>query len=158
MPSKEAKGERSPNDVIAVISSQAASVRDAHSELMAKIAKVERWFSELPGRTETTCWKVFEEDFRHGNNKNLGLALHRDKKVWRLDYGFYWDMSPEDAVEWKPLSDAPVNVKLEAITMLPRLLESMEKTQRDLVKEMAKASKAVDDFIGSLETQRKEGK
>ena len=146
------KPQRDPQQTIVAISEQSTLVKDAATELSDRIELFTSWIGKLPGRVETTNYGKHPDDDGAGN-LSFCLRLHRDGKEWTISYGSFheaYNNDPENPVDWKPLSEAPVRIKLLAISQFPDLLESIAKSQKRLAKEIKAACTEFDDFAAKV--------
>jgi hypothetical protein len=83
----------------------------------------------------------------------LCIRLYRDGKDWRLSWVTYHDGcdDPEDThFDWQPLVDAPLKYKMAAVNIFPDLLQSIEKSQAELVSGIRNASRNYDILARTL--------
>lgn len=153
---------RSSAQVLKSIEAKSASVREAAESLDSRIRQFEKYLSQVPGRVET---------FHFGNHPDndpndqwtlqLVLKFHRDGKEWKLACGSYhehYNGNFEEPVQYKPLVEAPLKIKVAALKMFPDLLESIEKQQDTVVEAIRKTTAEFDAFAASLGMPCKEGK
>jgi len=146
-----------PAQVVESIEKKADLVRDAAAELSDEIQSVEAILNKLPGRVETWCFG------KHPDGGELELALHfvRRGQAWMLECGTYhplYNEDPHNPIDWNPLSEASLRVKMAAVRMFPDLLVAMDKSQDKLVEELGKATAEAAAFKASLKQRTKEGK
>jgi len=149
---------RSAPEVIESIHSQALAVREAAHQLTNRIEQFEACLASLEGRVDTTHFGV-HPDSGPQNKLELAIRLHRKEKAWVLSWG-----SPiprrnpfaEQLMDWLPLKEAPLKIKIAAIKIFPNFLETIEKTQIQLVEQIEKATAAFDAFAQTLPATGKE--
>jgi hypothetical protein len=83
-----------------------------------------------------------------------GLRLHRAGKEWIISCGTFSPEFPESRIEWSPLVDAAMRIKMAAIKIFPDLLEAIEKSQDRMVVELTRASATYDEFAKTLDMAR----
>ncbi|MFT3786171.1 MAG: hypothetical protein QM770_08395 [Tepidisphaeraceae bacterium] len=113
------------------------------------ITSFQTWLRKLPSVLETTVW------IDHPNpppscetDMKFGIAIMRGKSEW----GLFWNQCgappDEDAfVEptegWEPIESATMVLKATAVTMLPRLVKTMNEEQEQVIRHMLIAAKTV---------------
>ncbi len=145
------KPRRDPQQAVVAISEQSTLVKDAATELSNRIAMFTGWLGKLPGRVEAINYGVHPDDDGRGN-LSFCLKLHREGKEWTISYGHHHEEynNDQNPIDWKPLAEAPVRLKLLAIAQLPDLLESIAKSQKRLAKEIQSACTEFDGFAAKL--------
>ena len=146
---------RPPTEILDSISKKASDLRDAAETLTERITWFEEYLAKLPGRVETDYYGPHPdaETAQEEAEMSLVLKLHRTGKIWSLSYGSHhegWNDNPENAVEFKPLVEAPLKFKIAAVKLFPNVLAAIEKSQDKLVAETKKAVTEVDKFTDSL--------
>lgn len=162
MPNAPKVEARPTQIVLSAISSKAARVRAAATELSAEIESFEQYLGKLPGRVETTCFGDHPdaETTLQQCELSLVLKLHRKGKAWMISYSQFheaFDNDPENPITFEPLKEAPLKFKIAAVKMFPNLLASIEKSQDTLIKEVEAATIDLKFFASSL-PPLKEGK
>lgn len=124
----------SPSNIAREIEEQSRKVGELATLLSNRIIVFENWLNDMPGRVEATVWvpaaNVDEADFREFS---FGLRLGRIDKRWILFYDY---CEPGDDETWKPLSEANLDVKMEASAVLPRLLDAIKDAQQNRVSQL----------------------
>lgn len=132
----------------------AANVHDAATALTERIRQFEAFLCDLPGRVEA----LVVADHSDKGGPKLHLRFHGKGKNWALDYAL--NAAPNDknqALEYKPLIDAPLRIKIEAVQYLPDILKGVQTGQQELYREIVNASATFDAAFPMLR-QGKEGK
>ena len=141
---------RPPQETIAAINEQSMLVKSAATQLSNRIEIFSAWLGNLPGRVETTYYGQHPDDDGSGM-LSFCLRLHRDGKAWIISFGNHHEQyNNEYPVEWKPLTEAPVRLKLLAIAQFPDLLEAIEKSQKQLATQIESACAEFDKFAANL--------
>jgi hypothetical protein len=132
------------------IQQKAERVRQAADGVTARIEKFEEWLNRLPGRTETVTYVRHPEARDQDDMTAFGIRLARANKRWALSYASWEIDDPDEPINWQPLTEASLKLKLHALRMFPTLLESIEKSQQELVNEIEAATKEFDAFAETL--------
>ena len=152
---------RDPSEIVESIGQKAASVKDAVAALTGRIEQFQTYLGGVRGRVESYCYGAHpdadsEED---RNLMSLCLWLHKEGKEWVLSWANHDERHThydDYTMNFKPLVDAPLKIKLAAVKMFPDVLETIEKSQSELVRQVTKATEEYDAFAASLPS--KEGK
>ena len=149
---------RPPEDILVSIATKAANVRTAAPSLSERIEQFAEYLSKMPGRIEAYCYGSHPEADSPEAAARMSLVLRffREGKAWMLSYGTYHEGhsdDPENPVNYKPLDDAPLKIKLAAVRMFPDLLAAIDKSQDELVKEITDATAEYDVFAKSLKVR-----
>ena len=142
------KPVRSPSESVEAICDKAAEVRHVSQKLAERITQFQDYLGKLPGRVETKIWRS-HPDAPDGSDNLIALRLHREGKAWVLSWGNDTE-SNDKPIEWRPLVDAPLKVKLASVKMFPDLLGSIEKSQTKLIDEIVETSAEYDSFAHTL--------
>ena len=70
-----------------------------------------------------------------------------------MSYGSHHDAyhsDPENVVEYTPLTEVPLKIKIAAVKMFPDLLEAILKSQASLIEDINKAAAEYDAFAKTL--------
>jgi len=151
---------RTSAQVVKSIDQKSEIVRDAVAILASRITWFQDYLAKLPGRVESRCFGPYPDgpdSHESGPPIELCLRLAREGKDWILSCATH-DPSNDECLEFRPLLDAPLKVKLAAIGMFPDLLESIEKSQDELTQSIVKATDEFDRFVASLNAAGKAGK
>ena len=160
------KVNRTPEAIVRAITEKSKSVRDFATELSDRIVDFRDFLAQLPGRVAATAWgrhpdsdQMTEEDQLNLGDYSLGLSFDREGKDWALTYTSSHE-ADDMPLEWKPLHEAPLKIKIAAIKLFPDLLSAIETSQDVLVKEISQAITDYDAFAASMKAkaQTKEGK
>src|SRR6266571_144154 len=119
-------------ELIQKIEGGSKRVNDLATKLSDRILAFEQWLSGLKGRVETELWES-EDQFSY-----FVLRLHRSGKQWIISHAWVHQqqMAMEDPPDWTPLKDSPVEIKLRAVSLFPKLLERIVKAQDELVEKL----------------------
>ena len=151
MPSKP----RPPLEIEKSIDEKASQVREAASELNKRIEFFEEYLSRLRGKVEAFTYIAHPERDDPMDNLELGLKFHREGKAWQISYGDYKPLyHDEHPIDWKPLREAPLKLKIAGVMMFPDLLQAIERSQLQLVAKITEAIKEFDDFAASLKEEK----
>ena len=141
---------RPPTDILQSIDRKAVKVREAAAVLTQRIEQFENYLSNLNGRVEA---HTFVE--HPGSTSNfpleLGLALERSGKSWVITCATFCTGIDPDDVEWHPLKEASLIIKVAAVQRFPDLLEAIEKSQDRLVGDIQNAVVRFDAFAATLD-------
>lgn len=140
---------------------QADAVRDAAERLAreqsalsaqtdrlnACIVRFEAWIGSLPGRVETTLGlpDPTPEENPPGLECELLVRLRREGKDWQLVWAFV-ELGDESSVNWKPLREAGVDIKLYVIPQLPKLVTRMADSQEELKRRVDAVASSFEEF------------
>ncbi|HUT61220.1 MAG TPA: hypothetical protein VNA25_25505 [Phycisphaerae bacterium] len=150
------KPPRSAPEVITSIKDNAARVRDAADGMTKRIEQFQVYLGSLRGRVDTTHFGS-HPDYGPQDEVDLALRLHRKEKAWVLSWGSYHPIyNDENPMDWQPLTEAPLRIKIAAVGMFPDLLEAIEKTQIRLAEEIEEVTAEFDAFAESLNKGGKE--
>ena len=151
------KSPRSAPEVVASIEDHAVGVRNAADEMTKRIEEFQGYLGTLRGRVDTTHFGTHPDSDGPEYELELAIRLHRQQKAWLLSWSNYHpDYHEEHPMEWQPLKEAPLKIKIAAIRMFPDLLEAIEKSQIRLAREIEKATTEFDAFTETLKTGGKE--
>ena len=150
------KSVRSPDLIKLAIAEKSIAVKNAANELSARIQCFEAWLGKLPGRVETYCYET-HPDAVGMDPLELGLRLHREGKKWVLSYTNYHPSLEPDGIDWTPLSEAPLQLKLAAVEMFPNLLAAIENSQEKLAARINMVCTTFDSFASKVGMSGKEG-
>ena len=150
------KPHRPAPEVIESIQDHAVSVREAAEELTKRIEQFEVYLAALKGRVDTMHFGRHPNSDGEEDQLELAIRLHRKAKEWVLSWSDYHPQYHEErGMEWRPLKEAALKIKIAAIRMFPDFLESIEKSQIRLAEEIADATSQFDAYA---ETLTKDGK
>jgi hypothetical protein len=139
-----------PAELLSAIEAGSRRINELATALTARIEAFEQWLNALPGRVETSLWI---DDPAGDPQRSLIIELHRSGKRWILSYSWWHDefSDPGDPIQWTPLMEAPVTVKIAAVRAFPQLLQRMVETQQKLAKQITEAQSVFDDFARQIE-------
>jgi hypothetical protein len=114
-----------------------------------QIVEFDAWLAGLPGKLEV---EAYTENPNHNPDYNsdayLVVGIKRFAKDWCLAFALaeesqhpdfpYEDPAPD---AWKPLRDAPLRFKAEAVRLLPELVEGFLRQQKSMIEAMEPASR-----------------
>jgi hypothetical protein len=159
MPKQDA---RPPAQILDSIAKKSADLRVAANELAERIDKFVEYLGKTPGRVEAYAYGEHPDGIGDPQfPRELVLYFTREGKGWGLEYGTYhsgFNDDPDNPVELKRLSEAPLKFKLAAVKMFPKLLDAIERQQDNTVKEIKTTAAEFDAFFASLPPNKKEGK
>ena len=150
------KPVRPPSEIIASIAEKSAAVREAATELTAHIVGFLEYLSTLKGRVETVTYGD-HPDYPERPEVSLAIWFHKVGKEWELAYRSEHQEFAGDEPDWKPLVNAPLNVKMAAVRMFPDVLTSIEKSQEKLTAEILSVSREYEQFAAKLKSSAKGG-
>jgi hypothetical protein len=152
------KRHRPPPEVIESIQDQAISVREAAGELTKRIKQFEVYLAALKGRVDTVHFGIHPNSSGEQDPLELAIRLHRKAKEWVLSWSDYHPQYHEEfGMEWQPLKEAPLKIKIAAIRMFPDFFEAIEKSQIRLAEKLTEATSEFDAFAKTLTKNEKEG-
>ena len=100
--------------------------------------------ARMPGRVESVLLlpdpTPNDDDPR---DFNLAVRVARDGKIWPVSWGFWEVGDAPEAINWKPLREASIDIKLYVIPQLPRLIVQMAEEQEKL---KARIERVADEF------------
>jgi hypothetical protein len=155
----EKQGARPINVVVQSIQQQAVNVRTAAEHLTNRIITFESYLGQLPGRVEAFTFGEHPDDDGRGE-VNLCLKFTREGKDWKLFWADYCEEyhAPDSPMDFKPLVDAPLKIKIAAIRMFPDVLVSVEESQVRIIQQLTEASVEFDKFAKQLMASKQEGR
>jgi len=125
-------------------------LRAAATDLSQHIKEFENWLNRLPGKTRTELWKFSDncyfDDGKLAGSVSIGLKFDRQGKAWVIRYTYRSEDEFGEDIEWHRLTDASIEVKLEASQHFGALLEKIASAQRQQLDELRTAC----NDIGSL--------
>jgi len=132
----------------------AAKVKVNANELSASIFDFQKTLASLPGRVSAGC-EGEHPDFRDGQ-VSLALWFNRFGKEWLIKWSAVHasDLEHEGA-DYKPLTDAPLKIKLAAVKLFPKLIDAIAEAQDNLVEEIADAASAVKRLTSTVKASAK---
>jgi len=151
------KPSRPSPEVIESIKHNAARVREAADEMTKRIEQFETYLGSLKGRIDTMHFGTHPDATPPQYELELGIRLHRKDKAWVLSWSEYHpSFHEEHGMEWKPLKEASLKIKIAAMKMFPDLLEAIEKSQIQLVEEIEGATADFDTFAKTFKANGRE--
>jgi len=152
------KPPRSSPEVVASIQDQAARVREAADEITKRIEQFQTYLGSLKGRVDTTHFGVHpdHDPYDPQDQVELAVRLHRQDKAWLLSWGNYHPAYDDRPINWQPLTEAPLKIKIAAVRMFPDLLEAIEKSQVRLAEAIEEATGEFDAFAKTLAANERE--
>ena len=136
--------EIAPDELLLAIETGSKKVHELATGLSNRIQSFERWINTIPGRVETT---LFLDALDGDGEWSFLIRLHRSGKRWIVSHG-HWSpifMDGEDP-EWQPVTEASIETKMAVVRALPKLLEKLAETQRDMAKQIEAAQAEFDGF------------
>lgn len=107
-------------------------VREAAGNLTNRIEVFEKYLSELPGRVGASF----------ALSGNAVLIFRRDGKAWKLCYS-------TDGTGIKPLTEAPLSIKMESVYAFVDLITAIKTSQDELLKKLKQSVSDFDFFWAS---------
>jgi hypothetical protein len=155
----QSKDGHAPSKILEAIGQQAVEISEAAADLSAKIVMFESYLSRIRGRVEAVSICRHPDDYDK-DQVSLYLEFCKQNSEWkimwaRIDWNNFNDWIPRDHL--KPLKDAPLKIKVYAVSSFPELLESIKDRQGYLIAEVKEATTCLDEFLASL-PPAKEGK
>ena len=106
-----------------------------------------------------TCQYGNHPDHGFDPEYSLAIRLHRLDKTWILSWSchsIYHNDQLGEKMDWQPLKEAPLKIKIAAVKIFPNLLEAIEKSQIQLAEEIKRATAEFDAFAQTLPRNEKE--
>jgi hypothetical protein len=142
-----------PEKPLAALMREAQVTSERYHELAnlvsGQIVEFDAWLAGLPGKLEVeACTDNPNYDPDYNSDRYLVVGIKRFTKEWGLAFvtakesqhpDFTYD-DPEPN-EWKPLRDAPLRLKAEAVRLLPQLVEMFLREQKSLIEAMEPANR-----------------
>jgi len=152
------KSPRLAPEVVASIQDQAARVRGAADEMTKRITEFQTYLGSLKGRVDTTHFGTHpdHDPYDPQDQVELAVRLHRQEKTWLLSWGNYHPAYDDRPINWQPLTEAPLKIKIAAVRIFPDLLEAIEKSQIRLAEQIEAATAEFDAFAETLTKSGKE--
>jgi hypothetical protein len=148
---------RPPSQIIESIDTKAATVRDAAQILTKCIEQFEEYLSRVSGRVEAKHFGRHPDRDGPGDPRELVLKFHRSGKSWIISCADYHPQYHEDhPMEWTPLKESSLKLKIAGVRMFPELLESIEIEQDSLVKRIRRTTNKHVEFMSTLPPVGKE--
>ena len=129
------KAETPAADILRQLKENAPTIHKLSEQLTSRIKRFEDWCDAIPGRVET--WWCFRVD-----GDELTCRFHRDGKRWIIS----WDFEPWENATWRPLTDAPLEVKLAAIETFPEVPGHMLRAQQQLEERLRGAHESLKEL------------
>lgn len=137
-----------------------SELKTRHDEIKAqtealnqRITRFQDWISTLPGRAETCIWAPAPDA---PPEVELAIQVERVGKLWQVQCAYVHE-DECGSTNWTPLLEAGVRVKAAVLPLLPKLVESMVRSQQSLVQDIARATWEFDRFAEKVRMPMKEG-
>lgn len=132
------------------LADQRASLSIQAERLNRCIERFESWIAVIPGRVETSIHlpdpdPVPEDPF----DIALVLRVARDGKQWPISFG-WWEAGDDEAIGWKPLREASLDIKLYVIPKLPGLIVEMAIQQERLRSKIEEVAASFEEFASNV--------
>ncbi|MCG8405528.1 MAG: hypothetical protein MI923_10060 [Phycisphaerales bacterium] len=138
-----------------VVETQSQELNQLATELSERIKAFEEWLNRLPGKVEAVEWEAIP-DLNAPPVVLLGLRLHRSGKTWVLSYDYSRFNESHSIRDWTLLSEASVNIKIDAVKIFPSLLKKIVSEQNEKIKELQSVHNTFDDFAKVIGMTAKE--
>lgn len=109
------------------LADQRASVGTQAERLNACIQRFESWIAQVPGRVETVVY--LSDPHSDGGH---AVRISRDGKQWHISVSWYFEGDDDRALDWKPLREVGIELKLLVLPNLPKLVVAMADSQEQL--------------------------
>jgi len=107
-------------------------------QLSKKLAEFEERLNAMPGKVEVVVGC---------DETDLVISFERDGKKWRLSYGSEMPQgTPDEDDESGWITDACLDIKINAVMLLPKLLSKLRSTQQDRIKNIKQAILTIDSL------------
>lgn len=144
-----------PEKLRPAIEAISGRVHQHATSLSKRLSLLDNWLCQLPGKTETELWMPMPEQ---GGDLAIGLLLHRANKKWLISYDVRREESDaRNADEWKPLADAPIEVKLLVVRLLPPFLERINERLQELADKLEAAHVDFDELVPDIGAMAERG-
>lgn len=133
-----------PSLIARKIQENSLVVNELASALSQRISDFEDWLRNLPGKVSASVWIDDPNDERYV----FGIRFARYGQ-WRLSFGCQQrdkEVLDEDNLDWNPLTDASLEIKMAAVAMFPGLLESIAAVQDQRTQELKTVNRDFEAF------------
>lgn len=135
-----------------LLADRRADVSAQAERMNACIERFESWVAAMPGRVQATISLAPPEPNHPEDPRDWALLVRitRDGKDWPVSWG-YWEIGDQDAgVNWKPLRESSIDIKLYLIPELPKLIVEMAVQQERLKSKIDEVATGFQEFAGKV--------
>jgi hypothetical protein len=138
---------------LAALMREAQGTSERYHELAnlvsGQIVEFDAWLAGLPGKLEVVAYTANPNHHPdYDSDTYLLVGIKRFAKEWCLAFALAGESNnPDFAYEapdpnaWRPLRDAPLRYKAEAVRLLPQLVEDFLRQQKSMIEAMEPASR-----------------
>ena len=123
------------------------SVREAMASIDKRFGAICKWCGHLQACRTAEAW---EDQAPQNGDMLLGIQNSRHQGEWRLEFAQRSPGGNSRQSEFKPLADAPLDLKLRALALSEKLLKELVAQQREVIREIRSALKQFDSTAASL--------
>ncbi len=143
---------RPPAVVLESLKAKGATVRETATALTERIQKFQEFLSHLKGRTETRIYGPHPDG---GDDGILSYCywFHKEGNDWLISCAEHhedYHGGHGHPLEWSPLVDASIKVKIAAAPVLVDFLDSMESAQDKTISKLQAACNQLDQQLRLL--------